>query len=156
MRTEPTIKQRRFAVEIAVGRSKRVAYQLSHPEQKMSLRSLRAAAARSARSPVVQAEIRRLITDPVILDTCPQANDPRALIEHAVGCMVRLANGGDAVIALHAAEWLISYADSLEHAPAVKAEADRQQLISELHRLYRKALNPAPLVVEADENESGS
>jgi hypothetical protein len=146
MRIEATVKQRKFAAEIAAGRSKRQAYTIAHPEQKMSLPRLRAAATRASKSPAVQAEIRRLLADPIILDTSPKADDPRALREHAVASMIRLTKHSDGVIAAHAAEWLIAFADSLEAARARKPKTDAEQVISELRELYAKALNEPPLV----------
>jgi hypothetical protein len=149
MRIEPTVKQRKFAAEIAAGRSKREAYAIAHPEQKMSLPSLRATAARASKSPAVQAEIRRLLQDPVLLDTCPKADDPRALREHGVASMIRLTKHSDGVIAAHAAEWLISFAASLEAARAPQGMTEREQVIHELRGLYAKALNGVPPLVEA-------
>jgi hypothetical protein len=151
---EPTVKQRKFVEGILVGRSKREAYALSHPEQKMSVRSLRSAATRAARSPAVRAEIRRLLRDPVILDTCPQMDDPRALREHAVASIIRLTNHSDGVIAAHAAEWLIHFANQLAVAGAPQPTTEREQLINELRGLYRKALNQPSLVLEAPKNQS--
>jgi hypothetical protein len=149
MRIEPTVKQRKFAAEIAAGRSKRQAYAIAHPEQKMSLPSLRAAATRASKSPAVQAEIRRLLTEPIILDTCPKADDPRALREHAVASMIRLTKHSDGVIAAHAADWLIKFAASLEAARESPRMTEREQVIHELRGLYAKALNGAPPLVEA-------
>ena len=154
MLTEPTVRQKRFASEIVAGRSKRAAYELSHPEQKMSLRSLRSAATRASKSPLVQAEIQRLLRDPVVLDACPKAGDPRALREHAIACMIRLTRHTDGVIAAHAARWLIDFASSLERAPVSSPKTERTQIIAELRGLYERALGPAPPLVEtAGENE---
>jgi hypothetical protein len=90
----------------------------------------------------VKAEIQRLLADPIILDTCPKANDPHALREHAIACMIRLSKHTDGVIAAHAAQWLIDFADSMERARASKPTSERTQLLDDLRGLYERALGP--------------
>ena len=145
----PTVKQRRFAAEIAAGRSKRLAYAISHPGQKMSLPSLRAAATRAAKSPAVQAEIQRLIPDPVLFEVCPAATDPAKIREHSVAIMAKLSCCSDPYVAFYAATWLVNYADELDaKTKLARPSEDKQALLRDLRGLYRRALAPAPLVVE--------
>ena len=123
---------------------------LAHPTQRMKTRSLQAAANRAAKSPAVQAEIQRLMADPVLFTACPQATDAGIVRQHAVAIMVKVSKCSDMAIAAHAADLLARYADNLEAQQALlhaKPADDRQRLIQDLRGLYTKAL-AAPAAAE--------
>lgn len=92
--------------------------------------------------------------DPVLLDICPESDDPAHLRAHGIAALAKLARVcSDPIVAMHAAIWLIEYADAMELARAeVKAQSvkDKQdEIIRNLKNLYTKAIGPAaaPLVV---------
>jgi hypothetical protein len=105
----------------------------------------------------------RLFSDPAILEECPGYSNPRVLLEHGVAVMVMCSRDADRRVAMHAAEWIVAYAQGLlaeqrerrreERAIETRVPAidTRAQVIEELRGLYAKAALPAaeqPLVVE--------
>jgi hypothetical protein len=122
---------------------------MAHPRQKMNLQNLRTAATRSARSPKVRHEVERLLRDPVLLESCPGAADPKVIREHAVGVMVRISKSEDPYVAFHAANWLRDYAVALEaEQKAKKPHAEKAALLADLRGLYQRALAPAAAAAE--------
>ena len=147
----PTVAQRKFAQHLALGDTQAKAYAKAHPDQHMSLPTLRNKAKLSSKSKAVQAELERLLAEPLlqplILEPCPAAKNPAQLREHAVATMLRLSRHSDPMIAFHAAVWLKDFADAIDESQrGLEPAAERQQILGELRGLYAKALNRAPIV----------
>lgn len=154
-----TPAQRQFAVGIVTGKTKIDAYAAAHPASRMNRKALGVQAAKAAKSPNVQAEIQRLMADPVLFTACPEATDPTIIRAHGVAIMVKVSRCSDMAIAAHAADWLVRYADNLEARQAAakaKPSDEKQRLLADLRGLYSKALaapKPAPLVETVIETE---
>lgn len=142
-----TAKQSRFAQGIVSGKTKVDAYALAYPDDKSTRRALIVQASRRSKVPAVQAEIERLRKEPIILESFPDASNPKALRAHAVATMARLTSYPDPLVQLHAANWLRDFADTLDRAPAADGNAG---LIADLRGLYRKALEASPLIETVD------
>ena len=61
-----TVRQKRFAQAMALGKPATVAYRLAYPESKLSKRSLQAKSHQAKQSKVVQAELERLLAEPML------------------------------------------------------------------------------------------
>jgi acyl transferase domain-containing protein len=130
-RAEPTVAQKRFAEGIVMGKTKTDAYALAHPNDKSSRKTVRMSALNAAKSPAVQAEIKRLWSEPIVLEQFPDASNPHALRAHAVATMARLSKSADQVIAMRAADWLKNYADSLESMSTAPNESKTSWFVPE-------------------------
>lgn len=138
-----TVAQRLFAAGIANGKSKAGAYRDAYPHQHMKPAVLRQSAIKAAKRPNVQAEIQRLMSDPILFMACPQASDPAIVRQHAVAIMTQISRCSDMVMAAHAADWLARYADQLEAQQAAakaRPHEEKQRLLADLRGLYQKAL----------------
>lgn len=101
-----------------------------------------------------RAELARLLAEPMVLRVCPHYENPKALLMHGVGTMVRLCESEDQEIAQTSAQWVVAYAQSLLGAKR-EARGDHEVIVQELRTLYAKAgvgrrEEPEPLVVEAE------
>ena len=157
----PSLAQKRFAHELALGRSQSKAYQLAHPDAKSTGKALAANAQRAKKRQGVQQELARLMADPIlqplVLVACPEAQDENKLREHAVGIMIRLSHHEDPIVAMHCAVWLYDYSCALREAKSPKTpKEDRAKILSDLRGLYAKALKPLPVIVDAAPAEEPS
>jgi hypothetical protein len=143
-RNAPTVKQTKFAANMLLGMPKTKAYALAHPDDKSKPRTLRVQAVKAAKTPNVQAELARLANTPIILDECPQAGDARAIRGHVLARMLRLSQASEPSVQLFALQWLYDYAGTLESK--TDSTSDREQLLSDLKGLYKKALQQTPIV----------
>ena len=153
-----TAAQRRFAQNLALGDTQVAAYRKAHPNQQMSVKTLRRKALSSSKSKAVQTELERLMAEPMLkpllMEPCPGARSPEQIREHAVATMLRLSRHGDAMISFHAACWLKDYADAIDMKRKPE-EPDRRAILGELRGLYAKALNRAPIVETVPEAVEG-
>lgn len=144
--SRPTTAQRTMAAAVVAGKSLSKAYAIAHPGMDRSPITLSKLASKSVAAKNVQAEIARLMADPllqpIVLDVCLEAEDPRALRQHAVSIMLRLSRQPEPQVAFAAACWLRDYAEQLEAGRAVGQT--REQLLGDLRGLYHKALATAP------------
>jgi hypothetical protein len=160
MPREPTVAQRKFAQNIALGFPKTKAYAMAYPKTTMTGHALAKTASLTAKTKAVKGELERLMAEPLLqpllMEPCPAARNPEQLREHAVATMLRLSRHGDPMISFHAACWLKDYADAID-VKRKPEEPDRRAILGELRGLYAKALNRAPIVetvVEAVEGEA--
>ena len=151
--TVPNEAQRKFAAGMVAGLSQEKAYSAAHPNNRGKVTSRRVNAKRSAKSPLVQAEVNRLLAAEFQLRPFPEANNLPALRDHVVKRMIYLTESKDEVIVLRACDWLKHY---IEDREAVQAPSDtRADLFHDLSQLYRKALAaPQPAIVEAVAEEA--
>ncbi len=139
---------------MALGKPATVAYKLAHPESKLSKRSLQAKSHQAKQSKVVQAELERLLAEPmlqpIVLAAFAEAYDSRRLREHAVGVMVRLTTHSDPLVQMHAANWIYDYARQLEDERKSKpVKETRESILANLRGIYSKSLPRPELIVEA-------
>ena len=155
----PTASQKRFAAGLAAGKTKVDAYKDAYPKAKTTKRPvLRARASRSSQSSAVQFELARLVTDPSIMECCPNWQNPHALVEHGIAIMVRLSkcHATDPVIAMRAAEFLIAHGEKqLPIAPKTRT-IDHAKIVSDLKGLYAKALNAPPIELESSDEAAAA
>lgn len=107
-----------------------------------------------------RAELARLLAEPMVLRVCPHYENPKALLMHGVGTMVRLCESENQQIAQSSAQWVVAYAQNLLSAKRQDGKQNHELVIAELRALYAKALPknqaqqpPEPLIVEATEDE---
>jgi len=140
--------QRRFAQFLALGNPQAKAYAMAYPKQTSKGHPLDVRAAVAVKSKNVQAELKRLLADPIlqplVLEPCPAAKNPAILREHAVATMLRLSRHSDPLVSFHAAQWLMDYANAID--TATKPAVSREAILGELRGLYAKALNRPPIV----------
>lgn len=143
----PRVAQRVFAAGLAAGLSQEKAYVKSHPENRGKRQTVQGNAKRAAKSPLVKAEVQRLVAEDVQLRIFPDATNPAKLRQHAVATMVRLTQSTDEVIAMRASDWLATFAEKVE--ALTLTSAPQSELFRDLGQLYRKALAaPQPAIVE--------
>lgn len=159
MPQEATIKQKRFAQGIALGKPKTVAYKLAYPNSKLKGKSLATEASTTSRSKAVAQELERLLAEPMLkpllLSPCPEFQDHIRLREHAVGTMVKLSNHDDPLVAFHAAQWLFDYSKLVAEERKARHQTNGDAM-AKLREIYSKALPSPPLVVEVEANASGA
>jgi len=86
MERELSVRQRRFAAEIAAGQSRAKAYAIAYPNQRMKKGSLEVVSKKAAKHPKVKAEIERLL-----IQLLPPVPDMRAAYEHAFATVIKLS-----------------------------------------------------------------
>jgi hypothetical protein len=155
-----TTAQKRFARELSLGRGPSKAYQVSHPDTKITGKALATTAHKAKKSQGVQEELARLMNDPIlqplVLSSCPEYTDEKRLREHAVGVMIRLSAHEDPIVAMHCAIWIYDYSCALGQAKAPKTpREDRSKILADLRGLYAKALKPLPVIVESTVEPAG-
>jgi hypothetical protein len=153
MERELSVRQRRFAAEIAAGHSRAKAYAVAYPDQRMKKSTLEAEAKKAAKHPKVRAEVARLS-----MELLPPVENLRAAYQHALSTILRLTiDSRDDRLRFDAARWLVAQyekREELEEKQSVPTggvvEVNREAIIRELKELYRRALpelvNEPPLV----------
>lgn len=144
-----------------MGQPKTKAYAFAHPNARMTPGSLQTAAKRAAKTEAVQAELSRLMADPmlqpVLLEPCAEARYPDKLREHCVSVMLKLTRHPDPLVVYHAVDWIRAYADQVaaERTLPKPDKNEREKLLGELRGLYSKALNRPPIIeTVAEESDS--
>jgi hypothetical protein len=141
----PTVKQRKFAAGIAAGMPKAKAWDIAYDSNaKPSTKHV--AAKRASQKPAVRAEVERLLKQDVVLQSFPDADNLAALRAQGIRTMVRLAQSEDELVAMQAANWLVTHSEKVAQFTA-PGDHPRAELFSDLGKLYRKALAAAPQVV---------
>jgi hypothetical protein len=157
MERELSIRQRRFAAELATGRSRAKAYAAAYPDQRMKKGTLEVEAKKVAKHPKVQAEVARLT-----LQLLPPVEDMRAAYEHAFSTVLRLTiESPDERLRFDAARWLRAEYErnkelAYEHSTSkVQEELESgRRALAILHTLYEQMDRPAaeePLTLETEE-----
>jgi hypothetical protein len=133
MERELSVRQRRFAAEIAAGRSRAQAYALAYPGQKMKKGTLEVEARKTAKHPRVKAEIERLL-----LQLLPPVQDMRAVYEHALSTVIKLSiESRDDRVRLDCARWLRAECERQEQLmAAVRPEPETERMLTALRALY--------------------
>jgi hypothetical protein len=161
MERELSVRQRRFAAEIAAGHSRAKAYAVAYPDQRMKKSTLEAEAKKAAKHPKVRAEVARLT-----LELLPPVENLRAAYQHALSTILRLTiDSRDDRLRFDAARWLVAQYEKREELEERRVptgsvvEVNREAIIQDLKELYRRALpelvNEPPLVeVVAADGES--
>jgi len=149
-----TIAQKHFAQGLALGKPATVAYQLAHPNSKPAKNTLQTKAHKAKKSKLVQAELARLLAEPmlqpIVLAAFAEAYDSRRLREHAVGVMVRLTTHSDPLVQMHAANWIYDYARQLDEERKSKAPKEtKESILANLRGIYAKSLPRPEMIVEA-------
>jgi hypothetical protein len=136
-----------FAASVASGKPLAVAYREVYKPANGKAPSVYQNAKRSAKHPGIAARIQELQAE-----LLPAPEDMKAVYAHGLATIIRLSNScEDSRVRLSAAQWLCveaeKQAEKRQTLEAARATNQREEIIAELHALYRKALaERAPLV----------
>jgi hypothetical protein len=135
MERELSVRQRRFAAEIAAGNSRAKAYALAYPNQHMKKSSLEVESKKAAKHPKVKAEIERLR-----LQLLPPVEDLRAIYQHSLSAVIKLSiESHDDRVRFDAARWLRAEVEREEQKlAAARTEPEAERLLTVLRSLYNK------------------
>jgi hypothetical protein len=149
---ELSIRQRRFAAEIASGQSRAQAYMRAYPNQHMKKGTLETEAKKAAKHPKVRAEVARLS-----LELLPPVRDMRAAYDHAFSTILKLTldDNSDGRLRFDCARWLRSEYERQQQLAAEALPAPAEDALAVLRTLYHEieasaAANPLMLDVERE------
>jgi hypothetical protein len=133
MERELSVRQRRFAAEIAAGQSRAKAYAIAYPNQRMKKGSLEVVSKKAAKHPKVKAEIERLL-----IQLLPPVQDMRAAYEHAFSTVIKLSiESRDDRVRFDCARWLrAEYERQEQLITAVRPEPETERMLATLRALY--------------------
>jgi hypothetical protein len=149
MARELNARQLKFAAAVAAGRTRIEAYE----EAGYAVNGERETAVRNAKRKAKHGEVRAAIEE-MQLQLMPAPDDMRAVYAHGLATIIRLSNScEDSRVRLSAAQWLCAeaekQAEKRQTLEAAQAPNQREEIIAELHALYRKALPGQEQLVEA-------
>jgi hypothetical protein len=156
MERELSIRQRRFAAELAAGRSRAKAYATAYPDQRMKKGTLEVEAKKAAKHPKVQAEVARLT-----LQLLPPVEDMRAAYQHAFSTVLRLTiESPDERLRFDAARWLRAECEKNKQLACGQATSEVQEelesgrralaILRRLHEQMDRPVAEEPLTQETE------
>ena len=152
MERELSVRQRRFAAEIAAGQSRAKAYALAYPNQRMKKSSLEVVSKKAAKHPKVKAEIERLL-----IQLLPPVPDMRAAYEHAFATVIKLSiESRDDRVRFDCARWLRAECERQEQLmAAARPEPEAERMLASLRALYAKIQGSASHPAQAELDMAG-